>query len=75
MSVERKDPSMPLPAVIVTANLHDGYKFWHQTAAAGYVRDVEVAISAFNALNDKHQEHPLGDTIGSRTMGWLTIRF
>jgi hypothetical protein len=26
-------------------------------------------------LNDKHKEHPLGDTIGSRVMGWLTVRF
>jgi iron complex outermembrane receptor protein len=35
----------------------------------------EVAVSAFNALNDKHKEHPLGDTIGSRVMGWVTVRF
>lgn len=56
-------------------NLRGGYKFWKQTAAAGYVRDAEVAVSAFNALNDKHKEHPLGDTIGSRVMGWLTVRF
>lgn len=56
-------------------NLRAGYKFWKQKAAAGYVRDAEVAISAFNALNDKHKENPLGDTIGSRVMGWLTVRF
>ena len=31
--------------------------------------------SAFNALNDKHKEHPLGDTIGSRVLGWLTVRY
>jgi len=29
----------------------------------------------FNALNDMHKEHPLGDTIGSRVMGWLTLKF
>ena len=46
-------------------NLRVGYRFWQQKA--------EVAISAFNALNDRHREHPLGDTIGSRWMGWLTL--
>jgi iron complex outermembrane receptor protein len=39
------------------------------------MRDAEVAVSVFNALNDKHQEHPLGDTIASRVMGWVTVRF
>jgi iron complex outermembrane receptor protein len=56
-------------------NLRGGYKFWQQKTAAGYMRDAEVAISAFNALNDKHQEYSLGETIGSRVMGWLTVRF
>ena len=56
-------------------NLRVGYKFWHEKAEAGYMRDAEVAISAFNALDDRHKEHPLGDTIGSRVMGWLTVRY
>ncbi len=56
-------------------NLRAGYKFWQQKAAAGYLREAEVAVSAFNALNDKHREHPLGDEIGSRVMGWLTLKF
>ena len=56
-------------------NLRGAYKFWTQKVTAGYLREAEVAISAFNALNDKHKEHPLGDTIGSRVMGWLTVRF
>lgn len=56
-------------------NLRGAYRFWQQKAAAGYLRDAEVAVSAFNALNDKHKEHPLGDTIGSRVMGWLTVKF
>jgi outer membrane receptor protein involved in Fe transport len=56
-------------------NLRGAYKFWQQKAEAGYMRDAEVAISAFNALNDEHKEHPLGDTIGSRVMGWLTVRY
>jgi len=56
-------------------SLRAGYKFWQQKAEAGYMRDAELAISAFNALNDKHKEHPLGDTIGSLVMGWLTVRY
>jgi iron complex outermembrane recepter protein len=56
-------------------NLRGAYKFWQQKAEAGYMRDAEVAISAFNALNDTHKEHPLGYTIGSRVMGWITIRY
>jgi iron complex outermembrane receptor protein len=48
-------------------NLRAGYRFWHDK--------TEVAVSAFNALNDKHQEYPLGERIGSRVMGWLTVRF
>ena len=56
-------------------NLRVAYKFWHQKAEAGYMRDAEVALSAFNALNDQHKEHPMGETIGSRVMGWLTLRY
>jgi iron complex outermembrane receptor protein len=56
-------------------NLRVGYKFWHEMAEAGYMRDAEVALSAFSALNDTHEEHPLGDTIGSRVMGWITVRY
>jgi iron complex outermembrane receptor protein len=56
-------------------NLRGAYKFWQEKAEAGYMRDAEVAISAFNALNDTHKEHPLGDQIGSRVMGWLTVRY
>ncbi len=56
-------------------NLRIGYRFWQQKAAAGYMREAEVALSIFNALNDKHREHPLGDQIASRSMGWVTVRF
>ena len=56
-------------------NLRGAYRFWQEAAAAGYRREAEVAVSVFNALNDKHREHPLGDLIGSRVMGWLTVRF
>ena len=48
-------------------NLRAGYSFWNDKA--------EVAVSVFNALNDRHKEHPLGDTIGSRVLGWLTLKF
>lgn len=69
----------PPPSSIVDSytllNVRGAYKFWQQKAAAGYLREAEVAVSAFNALNDKHKEHPLGDTIGSRVMGWLTMKF
>ena len=56
-------------------NLRGAYRFWQQRAAAGYRREAEAALSVFNALNDKHKEHPLGDQIGSRVMGWVTVRF
>jgi iron complex outermembrane receptor protein len=56
-------------------NLRAGYRFWQQKAAAGYLRDAEIAVSVFNALDDQHKEHPLGDIISRRIMGWLTVRF
>ena len=56
-------------------NIRVAYKFWQEKAEAGYMRDAEVAISAYNSLNDTHKEHPLGDTIGSRVMGWITVRY
>ncbi len=56
-------------------HLRGAYKLWQEKAEAGYMRDAEVALSAFSALNDKHTEHPLGDTIGSRVMGWITVRY
>lgn len=48
-------------------NLRAAYQFWHERA--------EVAVSVFNALNDRHMENPVGDVIGSRVMGWLTIKY
>ena len=48
-------------------NIRGGYLFWKDKA--------EIAVSAFNALNDHHREHPLGDIIRSRVMGWLTLKF
>lgn len=56
-------------------NLRTGYCFWKTQSSAGYTRSAEAAVSAFNALNDKHKEHPLGETLGSRVMGWLTFHY
>lgn len=50
----------------ILLNLRCGYRFWHDRA--------EAAISVFNALNERHQEHPLADVLGSRVMGWLTLK-
>lgn len=47
-------------------NIRGAYLFWNEKA--------ELAITAFNALDDRHREHPLGQKIGSRVMGWLTLR-
>ena len=72
-------PSVTAPSTRVESynliNLRIGYKFWQQKAEAGYMRDAEVAISVFNALNNEHKEYPLSETIGSRVMGWLTVRY
>ena len=54
-------------------NLRLGYLLWRQEVA-DYVREAELAISVFNALNDNHREHPLGDILGTRVMGWLTVK-
>ena len=51
------------------------YKLWQEKASAGYMREAEIAVTGFNALNDKQKEHPLGETISNRWMGWLTIRY
>ena len=56
-------------------NLRGAYRFWQQKAAGGYLRSAEVAISVFNALDDQRKEYPLGEEIGRRFMGWLTVRF
>jgi iron complex outermembrane receptor protein len=47
-------------------------------ARIGYrlLRDqVEVSATAFNLLNNQHREHPLGQRIGQRFMGFLSYRF
>ncbi|MBS0153237.1 MAG: TonB-dependent receptor [Nitrospira sp.] len=70
-------PGTVLPQEQVPAyhllNLRVGYLLWRQQTA-DYAREAELAISVFNALNDTHREHPLGDLLGTRVMGWLTVR-
>jgi iron complex outermembrane recepter protein len=48
-------------------NVRAGYRFWND--------QLEASVSIFNALNDKHREHPLGEIIGSRVMGWVTYHY
>ena len=65
-------PGAPTPpqnrvGAYTLVNLRGAYRFWHDKA--------EVAVSAFNALNDHHRENPVGEEIGSRVMGWLTLRY
>ncbi len=54
-------------------NLRLGYLIWQQQTGDN-LREAELAISVFNALNDNHREHPLGDLLGTRVMGWLTVK-
>ncbi len=58
-------PSDRVPSYTLL-NLRAGYRFWHDQA--------EFAVSVYNSLNDRHREHPLGDVIGSRVLGWFTLR-
>ncbi|MEC4679273.1 MAG: hypothetical protein VST67_01075 [Nitrospirota bacterium] len=43
-----------------------GWRFWQEQA--------ELSITAYDALNDWHREHHLGQKVGRRVMGWLTLR-
>jgi len=54
-------------------NIRLGYLLWRQPTD-DYVREAELAVSVFNALNDEHREHPLGDLLGTRVLGWLTVK-
>ena len=54
-------------------NLRLSYLLWHQSRGDS-VREAELALSVFNALNDQHREHPLGDLLGTRVMGWVNLK-
>lgn len=65
-------PSERIPSYNLL-NIRLGCLIWRQQAS-DYAREAEVALSVFNALNDTHREHPLGDLLGTRVMGWLTVK-
>ena len=65
-------PQEQVPAYDLV-NIRVGYLLWRQQTGDN-VREAELAISVFNALNDTHREHPLGDLLGTRVMGWLTVK-
>lgn len=54
-------------------NVRLGYLIWREQTGDN-VREAELALSVFNALNDNHREHPLGDLLGTRVLGWLTVK-
>ena len=54
-------------------NLRLGYLIWRHRSG-DQVQEAELAVSVFNALNDTHREHPLGDLLGTRVLGWLTVK-
>ena len=56
-------------------NLRGAYRFWEQRVPTGEIRQAEAGVSIFNALNDRQKEHPLGETIKSRVLGWVTLKF
>ncbi|MER3424015.1 MAG: hypothetical protein C4293_13100 [Nitrospiraceae bacterium] len=56
----------------VLLNLRAAYRLWQERKTG---REAEVAVTAFNALNDHHREHPLSEILSSRVIGWLTIKY
>jgi iron complex outermembrane receptor protein len=48
-------------------NARVGYRFLHNHA--------EVSAAGFNILDNVHREHPFGQLVGRRVMGFLTYRF
>lgn len=54
-------------------NLRFSYLLWREQTGDDE-REAELAVSVFNALNDEHREHPLGDLLGTRVMGWVTVK-
>lgn len=56
----------PLPSVSLV-NARVGYAFWNNQA--------EVSATAYNLLNKQHQQHPIGQLIGRRFMGFVSYKF
>lgn len=38
------------------------------------IRSMLVSVRHGIHSNDTHREHPLGDLLGTRVMGWLTVK-
>ncbi len=53
------------PYAIVNARI--GYRFLHNHA--------ELSVVGFNIFDNVHREHPMGQLIGRRIMGFLTYKF
>ena len=58
--------SFHLPAYTLL-NARVGYRFYRNHA--------EVSGVAFNLLDDQHREHPFGQIVDRRLMGFFTYRF
>jgi iron complex outermembrane receptor protein len=56
----------------VLLNLRGAYRFWQEKNTG---REAEIAVTAFNALNDVHKEHPLGEQVQRLVMVWLIIKY
>ncbi|MBQ27880.1 MAG: hypothetical protein CMH81_07055 [Nitrospiraceae bacterium] len=64
-----------IPSDAVPNSRVDGYTLLNLRGGYMYDDGTEVAFSIFNALNDKHREHPLGELLSTRIMLWLTRHF
>jgi iron complex outermembrane receptor protein len=56
----------PIDAYVLL-NARVGYRFLKNQA--------EVSATGFNLLNQRHQQHPFGQVVGRRFMGFLTYKF
>ena len=48
-------------------NARVGYAFWKNSA--------EVSVTAYNLLGSEHQQHPIGQLVGRRFMGFMAYNF
>jgi len=56
----------PLDAIHMV-NARVGYAFWKNSA--------EVSATAYNLLGSEHQQHPIGQLVGRRFMGFMAYNF
>jgi iron complex outermembrane receptor protein len=54
----------------------DAYSLVNARLGYRFLKDqAEASVMAFNLLGSEHREHPFGQKIGRRVMGFLTYRF